>query len=109
MDNMMSVERVKLRDIIAVIRDIFSTSKDVENDKLVNKKLQAVYEVEKEIGATKGIMSAEKFLEKYTSKSSRKKSIRKVEPMEVEFMEVSTKSIGDELENIIKTVEDEQR
>ena len=78
MENMVSVEKIKVKDILATIRDFFSTSDSVENNKALNEKLQKVYEIEKEIGATKSINSAEKFVQLFASKVSKKKDIASV-------------------------------
>ena len=74
MDNMVSVERIKFGDMIRALGDIFKSSEDSENSEIVNKKLQRVLEVEKELGATGRINSRERFLEVFASKVSRKKS-----------------------------------
>lgn len=102
MDNMVFVERIKFRDIIETFRNLFATSENKENSEITNKKLQRVYEVEKELGATERINSREKFLGIFASKVSRKKSIEKVGSVQVEVKNVSANiidnSIEDELE-----------
>lgn len=75
MEEMVSVEKIRLKDIFATIKDMFSTSDNIENDKLVNEKLKKVYEIQDEIGATRRIISSERFVQKFALKPSKKKDI----------------------------------
>lgn len=75
MEEMVSVEKIKLKDIFVTIRDMFSTSDNIENDKVVNEKLKKVYEIQDEIGATRRIILSERFVQKFSIKPSKKKDI----------------------------------
>ena len=57
------VEKVKIRDILLTLKNIIAENKSDENEKITDKKLQEVYKVEKEIGATDSIAKLTKELE----------------------------------------------
>lgn len=98
MDNMISVEKVQFKDIKEVIVNFFSTSKEEKDEKDIQKELERVYKVQEEIGATKGIKSAEIFVEKFALKSAEKKSVKKVNLEEIPNSVVNKKLQKDSLE-----------
>jgi len=102
MDNIVSVERIKIKDIREVFRDLFSTSREENNEKELAKALEAVYKVQDSIGATKGILAAEKFLEKFSLKGMTKKAVNKLETIEVP-VQIS----DNEIENNITEIEED--
>ena len=57
------VEKVKIRDILLTLKNIIAENKSDENEKITDKKLQEVYKVEKEIGASESIANLKKELE----------------------------------------------
>ena len=57
------VEKVKIRDILAALKNIIAENKSDENEKITDKKLQEIYKVEKEIGASDSIANLTKELE----------------------------------------------
>ena len=57
------VEKVKIRDILLTLKNIIAENKSDENEKITDKKLQEVYKVEKEIGASESIANLTKELE----------------------------------------------
>ena len=57
------VDRVKLRDILASLKNIVVGNKSSEDEIIVDRKLQEVYKAEKEIGATDNIANLVKELE----------------------------------------------
>lgn len=57
------IEKVKFRDILASLKSIVAGNKSNEDEKIIDKKLQEVYKVEKELGATDSITNLTKELE----------------------------------------------
>ena len=49
------IEKVKLRDIFASLKNIIAGDKTSEDEKITDKKLQEIYKAEKELGATDSI------------------------------------------------------
>lgn len=57
------IEKVKIRDILESLKDIFSGKKSSKDENIVDKKLQEIYKVEKELGVTANIANLTKELE----------------------------------------------
>ena len=68
------IEKVKLRDILASLKNIVAGNKSSENEKITDKKLQEVYKAEKEIGATDSIANLTKELEMHETPKKRRTS-----------------------------------
>lgn len=77
MDNLVKenvIEKVKFKDIIIEIKNIIVGDTASEDEKTTNKKLQEIYIIEKELGATDSIENLTKDLERL--EKSKKKSAR---------------------------------
>ena len=74
------VEKVKIRDILATLKNIIAENKSDENEKIIDKKLQEIYKVEKELGATDSIANLTKELEMHeiSKKKRTTKNLNKV-------------------------------
>ena len=57
------IEKVKFRDILADLKNIVVGNKSSEDEKIIDKRLQEIYKVEKELGATDSIANLTKELE----------------------------------------------
>lgn len=108
MENMVSVEKIKLKDIFAIIRDMFSTLDNIEDDKRVNEKLKKVYEIQDEIGATKRIILAEKFVDKFAEKESKKKDITSVRSDDAK-VNAAKREYNNQILDIQEKIEDDGR
>ena len=54
------IEKVKFKDILASLKEIFSGNKSAKDENKVNEKLQEIYKAEKELGATDSIANLTK-------------------------------------------------
>lgn len=88
MDNMVSVERVRIRDIFASFKDIILGAPNQESDKVIEDKLQKVYEVEKEIGASKNIESLVNRVTTYASKATKKRGLAKLTQKDIKSTDI---------------------
>ena len=89
-------EKIGIKDIVAAIKNIFSSSiGEQENTSAIDRELQRVRKIEREIGATKGIGDSESFLQIFTSSKSVKRSIKAVyaNSSNIELGNTSEKSI----------------
>ena len=57
------IEKVKFRDILASLKNIVVGNKSSEDEKIIDKRLQEIYKVEKELGVTDSIANLTKELE----------------------------------------------
>lgn len=57
------IEKVRLRDIFASLKNIIAGDKTSEDEKITDKKLQEIYKAEKELGVTDSIANLTKELE----------------------------------------------
>lgn len=73
MSNAQAFEKVRIRDIFACLRDIFTENKNDINEEIIEQKLQEIYKVELELGVTDSINALEKDIENHQTS---KKSIR---------------------------------
>lgn len=80
MDNMQVSERIKVRDIFASLKDIFSKSEANENQEELEHKLKEIYKVQAEIRATEEIAALEKDIQTHTTskKSTKNKNTSKI-------------------------------
>ncbi|MGN1303188.1 MAG: hypothetical protein ACI4VO_06155 [Clostridia bacterium] len=72
------IEKVRLRDIFASLKNIIAGDKTSEDEKITDKKLQEIYKAEKELGATDSIANLTKELEMQEA-PKKKKSARNTE------------------------------
>lgn len=73
-------QKTKLRDIGIILKDIFSGSNSTKDEDIINKKLEAVYKVEAQLGVTNSIAQLEQDIKTHitSEKSSKNKEINKV-------------------------------
>lgn len=98
-------EKVRFKDILLGLKDIFGGSKSNESDEKLNQKLQEIYKVQSELGATKNIAALEKDVEthdiledskkKKSSRISTKKVISSKEEKVLEKEEIDTEKFLD--------------
>ena len=72
------IEKVKFRDILASLKNIVVGNKSSEDEKIIDKRLQEIYKVEKELGVTDSIANLTKELEMHEA-PKKKKSARNTE------------------------------
>ena len=71
-------EKIKLRDIFASLKDIFVGSKTDENEDILNQKIQHIFKVQSELGATKSIEALEKEVETHEIEEKNKKKSSRI-------------------------------
>lgn len=74
------IEKVKFRDILESLKSIVVGNKSTNDEKLIDAKLQEIYKVEKEMGATASIEKLVKELEMHEEPKKRKtdRSLNKI-------------------------------
>ena len=95
MDNQVNeniIEKVKIKDIFESFKEIISGKKTDNNKEIINQKLQAIYNAEKELGSTDSISILEKNIENHEIENDKKKKRTK-----------ATKKITENTNNVIST------
>lgn len=91
-----NTEKVKFKDILVGLKDIFVGNDSSISDSKVSKEIEKIYKVEAEIGASTNIQTLEKQLEKhYSIEKSKRNNSTKVSSMKIGNKE-ETKIIEDE-------------
>lgn len=91
-----NVEKVKFRDILVGLKDIFIGNNSNIDDNKLNKEIDEIYKVESEIGASASIQTLEKQLEKhYSIEKPKRKTSTKISSIQIEDRE-ETKNIEEE-------------
>lgn len=74
MDITQVYEKVKIKDLFTSLKDIFAGNKNDMNKEILEQKLQEIYKVEFELGATDSINALEKDIENHTTSGKTIKS-----------------------------------
>lgn len=91
-----NVEKVKFRDILVGLKDIFVGNNSNIDDSKLSKEIDEIYKIESEIGASTNIQTLEKQLEKhYSIEKTKRKNTTKMSLKQIEDRE-EAKTIGDE-------------
>ena len=93
-------EKVKIKDIFASLKEIFAGNKNDINQGILEQKLQEIYKVEFELGATDSISALEKDVENHTT-TDRKIKSRKTSKMSTNIIttEIKNKEIEENISN----------
>ena len=98
-------EKVKIKDIFITLKDIFTENKNDMNKDILDQKLQEIYKVELEVGATDNIKALEKDIKNHalgkkvknerTSKITTNKIVNEVKDKAIEKNAVNNENILD--------------